>query len=71
MEVYQIITLVGFIFIITILVLVHCNIRYKGKCVLHNWEYRFEYGDYWKVTGSFLRSNERDVCLKCGKKVKR
>ena len=35
--------------------------KYKGKCILHDWEYKFEYSDYWKYTGSFLKSKK--ICL--------
>jgi hypothetical protein len=54
MESYLIISLIGISIAVTGLILINCDIKYKGKCILHDREYKFEYGDYWKYTGSFL-----------------
>lgn len=70
METYLIITLIGVLIVITLSILILCDIKYKGKCILHNWEYRYESGDYWKYTGTFLKYNRRYVCKKCYKEVK-
>lgn len=71
METYKIIGIAGFILIIIFYIIGTYDIRYKGKCILHDWEYKFEYGAWWNYTGSFLRSNERWVCKKCRKMVKK
>jgi len=56
------------IFICTIfLILINYNIKYKGTCIIHDWEYKFEWGDYWKFTGMFMETNRRYVCRKCKK----
>ena len=70
METYQIITTIGIIIAIIFLILINYKIKYKGKCILHNWEYHFEYGDYWKVTGTFIKTNRRYVCKKCNQITK-
>jgi len=70
MESYLIISLIGICIAVTGLILVNCDIKYKGKCILHDWGYKFEYGDYWKYTGTFLKSNRRYVCKKCYKEIK-
>lgn len=71
MEDYKIFCLFGFILISIIYVLINYNIRYKGKCILHDWEYRFSNGDYWKYNnrpyGRYLKENERYECRKCHK----
>lgn len=69
MESYIIIGLIGLVITITCL-LIQYDIKYKGKCIIHNWEYKFEWGDYWKYTGTFLKSNRRYVCKKCYKEEK-
>ena len=70
METYLIISLIGILIAITGLILIQCDIKYKDKCILHNWEYRYEWGDYWKYTGTFLKLNRRYVCKKCYKEEK-
>jgi hypothetical protein len=71
MEAYQIIGIVGLLICFLIYILEVYDIRYKGKCILHAWEYRYELGDYFRFTNSFLENNRRYVCTKCKKNVKK
>ena len=71
MEAYQIMGIIGFILMVAVYIIETYDIRYKGKCILHDWEYRYKLGDWWNYTGSFLRENERWVCRKCHKEEKR
>lgn len=70
METYQIIATIGLIICILVFIVGAYDIRYKGKCILHDWEYKCEWGDYWKFTNSFLEINRRYVCRKCKKEEK-
>ena len=69
MEDYEIITIIGLAICAIVSFLGYYDVRYKGKCILHNWEYKFDYGEYWRYTGTFLKYNRRHVCKKCGKEV--
>ena len=70
METYQIISTVSILIAIILLILIQYKVKYKGKCIIHNWEYKFEYGNYWKVTGTFVKTNRRYVCKKCNQIIK-
>ena len=67
---YVVISGIGIFICVIILVLTDYDIRYKGRCILHDWGYKFEWGEYWKYTWTFLKSNRRYVCKKCNKTVK-
>lgn len=64
---YILMTSVAVIALVLLIVLEKYDIRYKGKCIKHDWEYKFEYGDYWRYTGTFLKHNRRWECKKCHK----
>ena len=70
MDTLQIIGVIGILVCILIIVVGEYDIRYKGKCILHDWEYKFEFGEYWSYTGTFLKHNRRFVCRKCKKEEK-
>ena len=74
MEVSTIIGLIGLSFCIIYLIFINFNVSYKGRCILHDWEYKFSNGEYWKYNnrpyGRFLKENERYECSKCGKEKK-
>jgi len=64
---YIIVVGIGILICVLIYILEEYHIKYKGKCILHAWEYRYELGDYFKFTNSFLENNRRYVCRKCKK----
>lgn len=69
MKDYEIFLVTGFILVGIIYILLNYNIKYKGKCILHDWRYKYDDGDYWKYNnkpyGRYLRINERYECKKC------
>lgn len=71
MEEYVVVTIVVLISMTLIGILTKYNVKYKGKCILHDWEYTFDRGDYWKYNnksyGRYLKNNERFECKKCYK----
>jgi hypothetical protein len=64
---YVFISASGTLVCVILLIVIEFNIKYKGNCIFHDWEYKCEWGDYWKFTGSFLETNRRYVCRKCKK----
>lgn len=65
--VYILMISVAVVAVVLLYILEKYDIRHKGKCIKHNWEHKFECGDYWSYTGTFLRNNERWECKKCHK----
>jgi len=59
--VYIIIAGIGALIALSILlILIPYNIKYKGKCIIHDWEYKISCEWTWEI-------NRRYVCKKCQK----
>lgn len=74
MEITKLVAYVGLFLCLICIILINYKIKYKGKCILHDWEYIYNTGDYWKYSdrpyGRFLKKKERYECRKCGKEKK-
>lgn len=68
----EIITIVATIFLLVLTrILQKYDVKFKNKCIVHNWKYTYDEGDYWKYNnrsyGRYIKTNERYVCIKCKK----
>ena len=50
-------------------VLITFKIKYKGKCILHDYNWNVEFGKYNNLTKQQTRKNEHFLCRKCNKRV--
>ena len=51
---------IGIFICIVLLILINYNIKYKGTCIIHDWEYKISCEWTWEI-------NRRYVCRKCKK----